>query len=372
MRKALCSPFRGVGGLLLLAAFTASAGVKVVEKGSDNPVIFAFVTDANGKAIGNTDNSGFLPAFALGSDTVVLHHMRYKPVTVAIADLADGRIELEPINLPKPNAITPGDQLLESVFVRSYLFDVDGLISFTTGTMHFLIDKKSSKVTSFIDEALSCYSPSRIENCRWTMGTAVNKNIAPMPKYYQTLSDKQIAELYKVVKNGNRNDLYTKSQPAWVGCTITDSAQNIITRSMDFYQLDRIYGNVSLMKQINDTCLRYISMSFNVEEFENVASAIVTTDDNGNRRPLMTQVSQLKRTHGRDNPDSTPKRVVTEIYYVDVRALSNKEASDFAKQHDKMPVEPPSWVQPINPVLQQHIDHLTPVKYERPVEKQFF
>lgn len=84
----------------------------VMEKGADNPVIYAHVINEKGEFLGLTDTEGRLPELK-ESKTLNISHVAYNPVTVEVGKLPE-RIDMAPISfeineavvqIPKPYCI---------------------------------------------------------------------------------------------------------------------------------------------------------------------------------------------------------------------------------------------------------------------------
>ena len=129
-----------------------SQTIQVVDE-NGHGIGLASVTDGNGVLIGLTDINGVL-ADVKGNRTVAITHVAYKPKTVTVASLPDGRVTMEVNNFGLNElVVTPKPLLYTELYYRFYAYVDDSLRTFVAGivpyTWNFQKKKQTAKFSAY-------------------------------------------------------------------------------------------------------------------------------------------------------------------------------------------------------------------------------
>ena len=116
--------------LLLLSAISINAQRIQVIDGEGLPIAFVTATTPDGKFIASSDMDGWFENLG-GNATVHLSQIAYKPLTVVMADIVDGKIMLEEASYDLPDVVVkPKDLLYCQTYYRLvYLKKTDRFIT---------------------------------------------------------------------------------------------------------------------------------------------------------------------------------------------------------------------------------------------------
>ena len=136
--------------LLLLCAMPLRAQRIQVVDGDGTPIPYVTVTTTQGKFIASTDIDGWLES--VGENTTIhLSQVAYKPLTIAVADIKDGRITLDEAGYDLPEVVVKPKELLYcQAYFRDVYIDDDGPIFYRAGVIDnaYDIDKKEVSAKS--------------------------------------------------------------------------------------------------------------------------------------------------------------------------------------------------------------------------------
>ena len=114
--------------LMLLCVIPLHAQRIQVVDGDGTPIPYVTVTTTQGKFIASTDIDGWIES--VGENTTIhLSQVAYKPLTIAVADITDGRITLDEAGYDLPEVVVkPKDLLYCQAYFRDVYIDDDGPI----------------------------------------------------------------------------------------------------------------------------------------------------------------------------------------------------------------------------------------------------
>ena len=121
--------------LMLLCAIPLHAQRIQVVDGDGMPIPFVTVTTNEGKYIASTDIDGWIES--VGENTTIhLSQVVYKPLTIAVDDIKDGRITLDEAGYDLPEVVVkPKDLLYCQTYFRDVYIDDDGPIYSRAGVI---------------------------------------------------------------------------------------------------------------------------------------------------------------------------------------------------------------------------------------------
>lgn len=136
-----------VAALLLSATSAFAQRIQVLDT-DGQPVPFVSVTDARGHYIGSTDLDGWLDD-TKGNTTLNLSQVAYKPKTVDVSLLTDGKIILEDAALNLPEVVVkPKGLIYVQTYFRVVYIDEDGPIYYRGGLIDNSYDIEKKKVSA--------------------------------------------------------------------------------------------------------------------------------------------------------------------------------------------------------------------------------
>lgn len=136
-----------VAALLLSATNAFAQRIQVLDT-DGQPVPFVSVTDARGHYIGSTDLDGWLDD-TKGNTTLNLSQVAYKPKTVDVSLLTDGKIILEDAALNLPEVVVkPKGLIYVQTYFRVVYIDEDGPIYYRGGLIDNSYDIEKKKVSA--------------------------------------------------------------------------------------------------------------------------------------------------------------------------------------------------------------------------------
>ncbi len=136
-----------IGFILFVTALSLHAQRIQVIDSDGTPVPFVTVTTSEGKYITSTDLDGWIED--VGKNTVIhLAQVAYKPLTIALADIKNGKITLEEVNYDLPEVVVkPKPYLYAQTYFRDIYIDEEGPIYYRGGVIDntYDLDKKEVK-----------------------------------------------------------------------------------------------------------------------------------------------------------------------------------------------------------------------------------
>lgn len=145
--------------LLFCGAISVHAQKIRVVDNEGHGITLASVTDANGVLIGLTDLNGEI-ADVKGATTVAVTHLAYKPKSVSVASLTDGRIKMEDNNFGLNELVVmPKPLIYTELYYRFYAYVDDSLRTFVAGIAPYVYNIQKKKVTAkFPDYATAVFN----------------------------------------------------------------------------------------------------------------------------------------------------------------------------------------------------------------------
>lgn len=138
-----------------IVAVNAQQRVQVMDMGGV-PIPFVTVTTPEGKFVGLTDIDGWLDV-ASGNTTITLSQVAYKPLTVEVASIKEGKITLEEETYDLPEVVVkPKELIYGRTYFRLTYTDDDGPVYYRAGVIDNTYDRTKKKVdakTSHISKA---------------------------------------------------------------------------------------------------------------------------------------------------------------------------------------------------------------------------
>ncbi len=121
---------------------------KWLVDGDGTPIPFVTVTTTQGKYIASTDIDGWIES--VGENTTIhLSQVAYKPLTIAVADITDGRITLDEAGYDLPEVVVkPKDLLYCQTYFRDVYIDDDGPIFYRAGVIDNSYDIAKKEVSA--------------------------------------------------------------------------------------------------------------------------------------------------------------------------------------------------------------------------------
>ena len=157
-----------LGAVFMICGVTSAQAQKVqVVDDNGQGIGLASVMDSNGVLIGLTDINGIL-ADVKGNPTVAITHVAYKPKTVSVASLPDGRVTMEvnDFNLDEL-VVMPKPLLYTELYYRFYAYVDDSLRTFIAGIVPYTWDfQKSKQTTKFSNYTCAVFN---LKDVSWWM-----------------------------------------------------------------------------------------------------------------------------------------------------------------------------------------------------------
>ena len=133
-------------------AFATNAGVRIIDKETEEPLAKASVFDKNGKFIAVTDDNGIVPSNVTNSSYPLnVRYVGYEPKDVVSPD--EGDIKLEETSYELPEVIVDSEShnhMVITAYVRNYITratEKDTIVSFEEQIVDFMFPvTKKSKV----------------------------------------------------------------------------------------------------------------------------------------------------------------------------------------------------------------------------------
>ena len=134
--------------LMLLCVIPLHAQRIQVVDGDGTPIPYVTVTTTQGKFIASTDIDGWIES--VGENTTIhLSQVAYKPLTIAVADITDGRITLDEAGYDLPEVVVkPKDLLYCQTYFRDVYIDDDGPIYYRAGVIDNAYDIAKKEVSA--------------------------------------------------------------------------------------------------------------------------------------------------------------------------------------------------------------------------------
>ena len=156
MHRLLC-----LAAILFMAATSVKAQKITIVDTDGNVIPLASVMTENGVMIGTTDLHGVL-ADVKGAKTVAVSHVAFKPQTVSVASLQDGRIVMEEVDYSLAEVVAkPKPYLYMEYYFRAFSYIEDSLRVYAAGILpviHEIQNKYKGKTRAL-----------------WSYGGAANK-----------------------------------------------------------------------------------------------------------------------------------------------------------------------------------------------------
>lgn len=134
--------------LLLLSAISISAQRIQVVDGEGMPIAFVTATTPDGKFIASSDMDGWFENLG-GNTTVHLSQIAYKPLTVVVADIVDGKVMLEEASYDLPDVVVkPKGLLYCQTYYRLVYLNEDGPLYYRGGVIDNTYDIAKKKVSA--------------------------------------------------------------------------------------------------------------------------------------------------------------------------------------------------------------------------------
>lgn len=136
-----------IGLLLILSVISLKAQRVQVLDNDGIPVPFVTATTPVGKYIGSTDIDGWLDVN--GHTTIHLSQVAYKPLTITVADIPEGKIVLDDANYDLPEVVVkPKELLYVQTYFRTIYIDDEGPIYFRSGVNDNAYDIAKKEVSA--------------------------------------------------------------------------------------------------------------------------------------------------------------------------------------------------------------------------------
>lgn len=134
--------------LMLLCVIPLHAQRIQVVDGDGTPIPYVTVTTNEGKYIASTDIDGWIES--VGENTTIhLSQVAYKPLTIAVADIKDGRITLDEAGYDLPEVVVKPKELLYcQTYFRDVYIDEEGPIFYRAGVIDNSYDIAKKEVSA--------------------------------------------------------------------------------------------------------------------------------------------------------------------------------------------------------------------------------
>lgn len=112
------------------------------------PIAFVTATTPDGKFIASSDVDGWFENLG-GNATVHLSQIAYKPLTVGVADIVDGKVMLEEASYDLPDVVVKPKELLYcQTYYRLVYLNEDGPLYYRGGVIDNTYDIAKKKVSA--------------------------------------------------------------------------------------------------------------------------------------------------------------------------------------------------------------------------------
>ena len=192
-----------VAAVMMVATGAWAQKIQVVDSDGQGIPLVSVLND-DGVIVGITDLDGCL-ADVKGTQRLTFTHIAYKPLTVALSQLSDGRVTMEDLdNNLSEIVVKPKPYIYIETYYRAYGFINDSLRYYTAGIMPNAYDEEKDKLeTGSLYNCCGEFYPSTGVSFIWgarvrnlnpgKIHTPTAKSLRPgekmSKKYYLTLTD---------------------------------------------------------------------------------------------------------------------------------------------------------------------------------------
>lgn len=164
---------------------------RVIDKDGD-PVPYAVVTTEQGKLIGTTDINGIFEN-TTDNKVVCLSQMAYKPLTVNLAEVADGVVTMEDAEFVLPDVnVKPKELLYVQTYYRVTYIDEDGPLYYRAGIIDNTYEFATEKV-NIKEKSISAAGSGTLKFLLNSLGGRMIKNRCKLHKLstYQRINSNE-------------------------------------------------------------------------------------------------------------------------------------------------------------------------------------
>ena len=198
---------------VLCGAMGAQAQKIQVVDDDGHGIALASVMDGNGVLIGTTDLNGVL-ADVKGAQSVAVTHVAYKPQSVVVANLKEGRITMEENDFGLDELVVmPKPLIYTELYYRFYAYVDDSLRTFAAGIVPYTYNvQKQKRTVKFSDYAVALFNLKDVSWWKVRSENMVKGGIRTTPGE-QSLTNGSWKKKYFLEKESNGVNRWKISNP---------------------------------------------------------------------------------------------------------------------------------------------------------------
>ena len=318
--------------LMLLCVIPLHAQRIQVVDGDGTPIPYVTVTTNEGKFIANTDIDGWIES--VGENTTIhLSQVAYKPLTIAVADINDGRITLDEAGYDLPEVVVKPKELLYcQAYFRDVYIDDDGPIFYRAGVIDnaYDIDKKEVSAKSRqLSKAQSGFWRALYNS---TSGQYDKFARLPEKSYYDKIRGLQQKGTITLTDTGNGRQIIADSI-CQLGYIYWNAEEHTRTVSFNLSTYRNHIENKEKQEKAAKKGKTFVPDTVKQQRSSVTIYQVYRTDSVGNSRTDDFVMSQLT-VIGRHRHSDTEYLIQVQSYATDYAYIDKKEYKQLRKDNE--------------------------------------
>lgn len=318
--------------LMLLCVIPLHAQRIQVVDGDGTPIPYVSVTTTQGKFIASTDIDGWLES--VGENTTIhLSQVAYKPLTIAVADIKDGRITLDEAGYDLPEVVVkPKDLLYCQTYFRDVYIDDDGPIYYRAGVIdnaYNIAKKEVSAKTHHLSRAQSGFWKALYSS---TSGQYDQFSRLPEESLYEKIRRWQQEGLVTLTDVGDGR-LIISDSICQLGYIHWDAEQRTRTVSFNLSTYRNHIKNKGKQEKAAKKGKTFVPDTVKQQRTSTTIYQVYRTDSVGNSRTDDFVMSQLT-VIGRHRHSGTEYLIQVQSYATDYAYIDKKEYKQQRKDNE--------------------------------------
>ena len=318
--------------LLLLCAMSLRAQRIQVVDGDGTPIPYVTVTTTQGKYIASTDIDGWIES--VGENTTIhLSQVVYKPLTIAVDDIKDGRITLDEAGYDLPEVVVkPKDLLYCQTYFRDVYIDDDGPIYYRAGVIDNAYDiakKEVSAKTHHLSRAQSGFWKALYSS---TSGQYDKFARLPEESYYDKMRELQQKGTITLTDAGDGRQIIADSI-CQLGYIYWNAEERTRTVSFNLSTYRNHIENKEKQEKAAKKGKTFVPDTVKQQRTSTTIYQVYRTDSVGNSRTDDFVMSQLT-VIGRHRHSGTEYLIQVQSYATDYAYIDKKEYKQQRKDNE--------------------------------------
>ena len=317
--------------LMLLCVIPLHAQRIQVVDGDGTPIPYVTVTTTQGKYIASTDIDGWIES--VGENTTIhLSQVAYKPLTIAVADIKDGRITLDEAGYDLPEVVVKPKELLYcQTYFRDVYIDEEGPIFYRAGVIDNAYDiakKEVSAKTHHLSRAQSGFWKALYSS---TSGQYDQFARLPEESYYDKIRGLQQKGSITLTDAGNGRQIIADSI-CQLGYIYWNAEERTRTVSFNLSTYRNHIKNKEKQEKAAKKGKTFVPDTVKQQRTSTTIYQVYRTDSVGNSRTDDFVMSQLT-VIGRHRHSGTEYLIQVQSYATDYAYIDKKEYKQQRKDN---------------------------------------